>query len=122
MFLHYQSMDERIHINVSTIDYDKTSKVMIQQLSLLEEMVHSEDSFVLTDSEFAFGWHFFVLSVNKSLIQKLVEMIGPDFKKLKGKSIEKKFLTWLTNHIEGKSPRFKIAIKEEMESSKFGIF
>ncbi len=122
MFLHYQSMDERIHINVSTIDYDKTSKVMIQQLSLLEEMVHSEDSFVLTDSEFAFGWHFFVLSVNKSLILKLVEMIGPDFKKLKGKSIEKKFLTWLTNHIEGKSPRFKIAIKEEMESSKFGIF
>jgi len=122
LFLHYQSMDERIHINVSTIDYDKTSKVMIQQLSLLEEMVHSEDSFVLTDSEFAFGWHFFVLSVNKSLIQKLVEMIGPDFKKLKGKSIEKKFLTWLTNHIEGKSPRFKIAIKEEMESSKFGIF
>ena len=115
-------MDERIHINVSTVDYDKTSKVMIQQLSLLEEMVHSEDSFVLTDSEFAFGWHFFVLSVNKSLIQKLVEMIGPDFRKLKGKSMEKKFLTWLTNHIEGKSPRFKIAIKEEMESSKFGIF
>jgi hypothetical protein len=57
-----------------------------------------------------------------SLIQKLVEMIGPDFKKLKGKSIEKKFLTWLTNHIEGKSPRFKITIKEEMESSRFGIF
>lgn len=122
MFLYYLIMDERIHINVSTIDYDKTSKVMIQQLSLLEEMVHIEDSFVLTDSEFAFGWHFFVLSVNISLIQKLVEMIGPDFKKLKGKSIEKKFLTWLTNHIEGKSPRFKIAIKEEMESSRFGIF
>ena len=89
-------MDERVHINVSTVDYDKTSKVMIQQLSLLEEMVHSEDSFVLTDSEFAFGWHFFVLSVNISLIQKLVDMIGPDFMKLKGKSIEKKLIiNWL---------------------------
>ena len=115
-------MDERVHINVSTVDYDKTSKVMIQQLSLLEEMVHSEDSFVLTDSEFAFGWHFFVLSVNRTLIQKLESMMAEDFQKLKGKGTDKKFLTWLSKNIESKSPRFKFAIKEEMESSKFGIF
>ena len=115
-------MDSRININVSAIDYDKTSKALTRQLALLEEMVHSEEDFVMTDSEFAFGWHFFVLSVNKSLVEKLVEMMGPDFQKLKGRGIEKKFLTWLTNNVETKSPRFKLAIKEEMESSKFGIF
>jgi len=115
-------MEARININVSTIDYDKTSKALTQQLSLLEEMVHSQEDFVMTDSEFAFGWHFFVLSVNKSLVEKLVEMMGPDFNKLKGRGIEKKFLTWLTKNVETKSPRFKLAIKEEMESSKFGIF
>ena len=115
-------MESRIHINVSAVDYDKTSKALTRQLSLLEEMVHGEDDFVMTDSEFAFGWHFFVLSVNKSLIQKLVEMMGDDFDKLKGKGIEKKFLTWLTKNVGNKSPRFKLALKEEMESSKFGIF
>ena len=115
-------MESRININVSAIDYDKTSKALTHQLSLLEEMVHSQEDFVMTDSEFAFGWHFFVLSVNKSLVEKLVEMMGADFNKLKGKGIEKKFLTWLTKNVEKKSPRFKIAIKEEMESSKFGIF
>ena len=115
-------MDTRININVSAIDYDKTSKALTKQLSLLEEMVHSKEDFVMTDSEFAFGWHFFVLSVNKSLVEKLAEMMGPDFNKLRGKGIEKKFLTWLTKNIETKSPRFKLAIKEEMESSKFGIF
>ena len=115
-------MESKININVSAIDYDKTSKVLTHQLSLLEEMVHGEEDFLMTDSEFAFGWHFFVLSVNKSLVQKLAEMMGPDFDKLKGKGIEKKFLTWLTKKLESKSPRFKIAIKEEMESSKFGIF
>ena len=115
-------MESRIHINVSAVDYDKTSKALTRQLSLLEEMVHGEDDFVMTDSEFAFGWHFFVLSVNKSLIQKLVEMMGNDFDKLKGKGTEKKFLTWLTKNVENKSPRFKLALKEEMESSKFGIF
>ncbi len=115
-------MDSRININVSAIDYDKTSKALTRQLVLLEEMVHSQEDFVMTDSEFAFGWHFFVLSVNKSLVEKLVEMMGPDFNKLKGRGIEKKFLTWLTKNVETKSPRFKLAIKEEMESSKFGIF
>ena len=115
-------MESRIHINVSAVDYDKTSKALTRQLSVLEEMVHGEDDFVMTDSEFAFGWHFFVLSVNRSLIQKLVEMMGKDFDKLKGKGTEKKFLTWLTKNVENKSPRFKLALKEEMESSKFGIF
>jgi len=115
-------MEGRININVSAVDYDKTSKALTHQLSLLEEMVHSQEDFVMTDSEFAFGWHFFVLSVNKSLVEKLIEMMGPDFEKLKGKGMEKKFLTWLSKNVESGSPRFKMAIKEEMESSKFGIF
>ena len=115
-------MVDKININVSAVDYDKTSKAITQQLSLLEEMVHSQEGFVMTDSEFAFGWHFFVVSVNRTLVEKLVDQMGSDFNRLKGKGMEKKFLIWLTNNLEGKTPRFKLAIKEEMESSKYGIF
>ena len=122
LFQHYKSMENRININVSAVNYEQTSKALTHQLSLLEEMVHGENDFVMTDSEFAFGWHFFILSVNVSLIQKLKEMMGADFETLNGKNTEKKFLTWLTKNIQNKSPRFKLAIKEEMESSKFGIF
>ena len=67
-------MQERMNINVCITDYDKTSKIIKSTLTLLEEMVHSEDSFIITDSEFAFGWHFYVVSVNKELIQKLAEI------------------------------------------------
>ena len=43
---------------------------------------------------------FCTLGVNKSLVVKLVEMMGPDFEKLKGKGTEKKnFYTWLTKNI-----------------------
>ena len=115
-------MEARININVSAVDYDKTSKALTRQLVLLEEMVHSEDDFGMTDSEFAFGWHFFVVSVNRSLVEKLAEQMGPDFDKIKGKGVEKKFLTWISNNMLNKEHRFKLAIKEEMESSKFGIF
>ncbi len=115
-------MEGRININVSAVDYEKTSSAISRQLILLEEMVHSQDEFVMTDSEFAFGWHFFVVSVNRTLVEKVVDQMGADFEKLKGKGMEKKFLTWITNNLEGKTPRFKLAIKEEMESSKYGIF
>ena len=115
-------MQERIIINVSAIDYDNTSNAIKSTLTLLEEMVHSEDGFVITDSEFAFGWHFYVVSVNKELVEKLSDQLGSDFENLKGKGLEKKFLTWLTSKIEEKNLKIKLAIKEEMESSKFGIF
>ncbi|MCH6571647.1 MAG: hypothetical protein IH780_03650 [Thaumarchaeota archaeon] len=115
-------MEGRININVSAVDYDKTSKEIKTQLTLLEEMVHGENDFVVTDSEFAFGWHFFVVSVNKELVEKLAVQVGSDFNRLKGKGMEKKFLTWLRNRMEQKIPRFKLVIKEEMESSKYGIF
>lgn len=116
----------RLNVNVSAIDYDKTSKALTSRLSTLEQMVHTEGEFAITDSEFAFGWHFFVLSVNMSLIHKLREVMGAaDYDALKGKGVEKKFLTWLERNVDdsdGDTPRFKLAIKEEMESSKFGIF
>ncbi len=84
-------MQERVNINVSAIDYDKTSSTIKSTLTLLEEMVHSEDGFIITDSEFAFGWHFYVVCVNKELIEKLSDQMGSDFEKLKGKGLEKNF-------------------------------
>ncbi len=115
-------MQERVNINVSATDYDKTSKTIQSTLRLLEEMVHSEDGFIITDSEFAFGWHFYLVCVNKELVEKLADQMGTDFEKLKGKGMDKKFLTWLTQKVEEKDLRIKLAIKEEMESSKFGVF
>ncbi len=115
-------LDERININVSAIDYENTSKAITTALRNLEDMVHGENDFVVTDSEFAFGWHFYVVCVNKSLVKKLSDQMGHDFEKIKGKGLEKKFLTWLTEKVVVQNLKVKLAIKEEMESSKFGIF
>ena len=115
-------MEERLNINVSATNYENSSKEIRNILTLVEEMVHEEDDFVITDSEFAFGWHFYVLSINLILIQKLANQLGEDFQRLKGKNLEKKFLTWLSKKIQEKNLKVKFAIKEEMESSKFGVF
>lgn len=115
-------MEGRLNINVSAIDYVKTSGSIRDALSLLEDMVHGHDEFIITDSEFAFGWHFFIVSVNRQMISKLADQMGTDFERIHGKGDDKKFITWLSQKIEPASPRFKMAIKEEMETSKYGIF
>ena len=115
-------MEERININVSATNYDQSSDGIRSILRRLEEIVHEEDGFVITDSEFAFGWHFYIVSVNKILVEKLANQVGEGFQKLKGKGLEKKFLTWFSHQTQEKNLKVKLAIKEEMESSKFGIF
>ena len=115
-------MMERLNINVSAIDYTKTSEEIQSILNGMQDMIHTEDEFIITDSEFAFGWHFFVTSISMDAIRRFADLMGSDFQKLKGKGTEKKFLTWLTGRLEKRVPKFKLAIKEEMESSKYGIF
>ena len=56
------------------------------------------------------------------LVDKLSDQIGERFQKFKGKGLEKKFLTWFSQQIQEKNLKAKWAIKEEMESSKYGIF
>ena len=115
-------MEERININVAATDYESTSRAIITALSRLEQMVHAENDFIVTDSEFAFGWHFYVVCVNRSLARKLSDQMGPDFERIKGKDLDHKFLNWLDQKVVREDFRLKLAIKEEMESSKYGMF
>ena len=115
-------MEERININVSATNYDQSSDGIRSILTRLGEMVHEENGFVITDSEFAFGWHFFIVSVNREMVIKLADMMGEQFNKYKGKGLDKKFISLLSEKMDGKDLKIKFALKEEMESSKFGIF
>ena len=115
-------MEARVNINVSATNYEQSSDGIRSILTKLEEMVREEDGFLITDSEFAFGWHFYIVSINKILIEKLSEQLGENFQKLKGKGLEKKFLTWFSQQVQEKNLKAKLAIKEEMESSKYGVF
>jgi len=72
-------MEERININVSATNYDQSSDGIRSILTRLGEMVHEEDGFVITDSEFACGRHFYIVSVNKVLVEKLANQVGDGF-------------------------------------------
>ena len=64
----------------------------------------------------------FEASVNREMVSKLADMMGDQFNKYKGKGLDKKFISLLSEKMDGKDVKIKFALKEEMESSKFGIF
>ena len=56
------------------------------------------------------------------MVIKLADMMGEQFDKYKGKGLDKKFISLLSEKMDDRELKVKFAIKEEMESSKFGIF
>jgi len=62
------------------------------------------------------------VSVKSGMVQKFADQKGEEFSRLKGKGLEKKFLSWLSEKMEQKNLKAKFAIKEEMESTKYGLF
>ena len=88
-------MQSTVHINVSAIDYDATSRALATVLDRMQDMIHGKEEFRITDSEAAFGWHFFVVTVNAAAVEKLATLLGEEFQRIKGKGMEKKFLGWI---------------------------
>ena len=59
----------------------------------------------------------FLCGLNAAAVEKLATLLGEEFQRIKGKGMEKKFLGWIEQRMGNSTPRFKLAIKEEMESS-----
>ena len=79
-------MQSTVHINVSAIDYDATSRALATVLDRMQDMIHGKEEFRIT-SEAAFGWHFFVVTVNAVAIEKLATLLGEEFQRIKGKGM-----------------------------------
>ena len=85
-------------------------------------MVHGKDEFSIGDPDFTFGWYFFTLSISKDLVVRLVNLLGNEFLKVKGKSFENKFLNYLSARLKEVGCNVHMNLKAEMETSKFGLF
>ena len=111
-----------IEINVAVMNYDRDSKILTGSLKEIELMLHIKDKFILGETQFTFGWYFFTLSVSKEVLVKLVNLLGNEFLNMKEKSVEKKFVKWLTVKLKQLGCEMKLDLKSEIETSKYGLF
>ena len=109
-------------MSVTASNYRRDSEAIKLALKEVAAMTHSYEDFEISDAEYTFGWYFFVVSINRSLIIKLANLLGNEFLKFKGKTVEKKFVNWLEARLKRVGCQVHIMLKEEFMSSKYGLF
>ena len=109
-------------MSVTASNYRRDSEAIKLALKEIAAMTHSYEDFEISDAEYTFGWYFFIVSINRSLIIKLANLLGNEFLKFKGKTVEKKFVNWLEARLKRVGCQVHIMLKEEFMSSKYGLF
>jgi hypothetical protein len=89
------------------------------------KLVHAQESDVhFGSAEYTFGWNFYILSVNLSVVRRLTELPDSDVLKAKGDSLEQKFVNWLNRQTKKKNINDKIhfSLLSDLKSSRYGLF
>ena len=113
---------ERVLLQAALIEQDsKLIEVLI--LDALE-IVHAAETMVIGAPEFALGWSFFPVSIARSALRQLVSIPESEILKVKGDSVEQKFVNWLNRQAKkkGLEDRVHFSLASDLRSTRYGLF
>ncbi len=113
---------QTIELSVTASNYKRDSEIIRLALKEVMDLTHSDYDFDISEPEYTFGWYFFIVTINKSVILKLANLLGNEFLNIKGKTHEIKFVNWLTARLKRFGCNVHIMLKEDFMSSKYGLF
>ena len=95
---------------------------------LLEEvqlLAHSEERAIqLSSAKQTFGWNFYLISIDKSIVLQIAQLPESSFLQAKGDSLEQKFVFWLNQRAKAKGSQEKVHfdLLSDLKSSRYGLF
>jgi hypothetical protein len=114
---------ERIAVQAASTDPD-TRTIEMLLLEVLS-MVHSgPGGLKIGVPEAAFGWNFYHISVDGSVIRHLARLPGNSILKVRGDSAAQKFVNWLNRQAKdrGFEDKLHFALLSDLKSSRYGFF
>jgi len=110
-----------IGISVASTNYERDEKVIQDVMRSAEFMVHTKNEFILSESEFKMGWHFFVLHVTPNLMHKIIDYTSSSHP-VQNIKLEDRFIRWLSQTLEEKECNVYLDLESKKGSSKYGLF
>jgi hypothetical protein len=113
---------ERVVMQAASTEKDpSTIKALV--LDALN-MAHAEETMTIGTAEFAFGWTFHQISVARSAIKRLGSLPDSYILKVKGDSVEQKFVNWLNGQAKKKGfdGQIHFTLTADLRSSRYGLF
>jgi hypothetical protein len=112
-----------ILMQIASLNYERDVRDLRTILLQIIRMVHGKESdFHFGAPEYALGWTFCPLSINRIIVQQLLQLFGNDLLKAKGTSIDQKFVEWLKKRYIKKNLNIDIKLVSDLKSSHFGLF
>lgn len=118
-----ESVSGRIFMQAASTEPD--ARIIEAILGEVLKIVHVQESdFHLGSAEYTFGWNFYLLSINESVVMRLAQLPESDVLKVKGDSLEQKFVNWLNGQTKKKNVDDKIhfSLLSDLKSSRYGLF
>jgi hypothetical protein len=114
---------ERIVLQAASTEPD--NRMVYALMSQMLRIVHAgEFDIHLDSSESAFGWNFYMVSIKKAIVQSLAQLPESDVLKIKGDSLDQKFVNWLNKQTKKKKidDKIKFSLLSDLRSSRYGLF
>ena len=88
------------------------------------DMVHAGESMAIGEIDSALGWTFYSVSASRAAIRHLAEFPGNDIMKVRGDSVEQRFVNWLNRQAKkkGLGDRIHFTLVSDLRSSRYGLF
>ena len=88
-------------------------------------MVHAKESDMdIGSAEPAFGWNFYILTVDKAVARRLTQLPESSILRVKGDLLEQKFVNRLNQQVKANNFKDKIHFNLllDLKSSRYGLF
>lgn len=87
------------------------------------KLVHGADTDLrVEEAEPAFGWRFCTMALEKAVARKLAGLPGSNILKMKGDTLEQKFVAWLNWKLQGTNASAHARLLSDLKSPRFGLF
>lgn len=113
---------DRIELHVACIDFPRASQLLSDLLENMARIVGLEPRLEMGAAEPAFGWTFYILSVNKDVVRRFAGLPDSDITRSRGSTLDQKFATWLNRQLTRRMQGIQVRLLTDLESSQFGFF
>ena len=100
-------------LEIATTKYEIDREIVITTMDELQSLFGIKEGFLVSNPMERFGWAFFKVLIKTELLSGMELKLGDEIAKTKGKKIEQKFVTFMTNFFESKNAKVKVKLVDD---------
>jgi len=100
-------------LEIATTKYETDKELVSLAMDSLQTLCEINDGFLISKPMERFGWAFFKILIKNELLSAMQLKLGDQIEHSKGKKIEEKFVSFMTNFFENKNAKVKVKLIED---------